>query len=166
MTTRDRITVLLEYLLDVREGLPERERGRSDELLALMCKAWNSAPYQELERLLPLLRQAEPELYWHLAERWLRYGEARRAWCRKCGFHPAAEIGKIHAHPPGRAVALRPVIERSWHPRMDPRLAERGVDWLLQHFRLEPELPKAVIVCEAERRLRGTEVSRVHVAYA
>jgi hypothetical protein len=122
-----------------------------------MCKAWNSPPYQELERLLPLMRGAEPLAYWHLSERWLRYGEVRRAWCRKCGSHPATEIGKIHAHRPGRSVTLRPLIERSWHPHMDPHIAERGVDWLTQHFRLDPkfELPKAVLIVESERRLRG-----------
>lgn len=155
MTTRERITVLLEYLVDVREGLPEKERSRSDEMLALMCEAWNSPPYQELERLLPLMRWAEPRNYWHLAERWLRYGEARRAWCRRCGLHHASEIGKIHVHPPGRSVTLQPRIERTWHPAMDPHLADRGVEWLERHFRVEPELPKAVLVCESERRLRA-----------
>jgi hypothetical protein len=155
MTPNERIAVLLEYLVDVREGLPETERRRSDEMLALMCEAWNSPPYQELERLLPLMRWAEPVVYWHVAERWLRYGEVRRAWCRKCGEHPAGQAGKVHSHPPGKAVTLEPRIVRSWHPALDPRLADRGVEWLARHFRVEPDLPKAVLMVESERRLRA-----------
>ena len=154
MTAHDRVRILLEYLVEVREGIRETKFRRDGEYLDLMCQAWNEPAYQELERLLPLLRWADPSLYWHVCERWLRYGEVRRAWCRKCGPHPAHHSGRVHAHPPGKAVTLVPRIVRSWHPDMDPKIAERGVEWLASHFRVEPELPKLVMQIEGERLLR------------
>jgi hypothetical protein len=154
LTRRDRITILLEYLIDVREGLPEKERVRGDEMIALMCEAWNSPAYQELERLLPHLRSSERSLYWHLCERFLRYGEVRKAWCRKCGYHHAGQVGQIHRHPPGRAITLQPRVIRTVDYAVDDDKVSLGIAWLEERYRGEAALPKAVLMCESERRLR------------
>ena len=141
MTRRDRITLLLEYLVDVREGLPDKEPEHGDELIALMCKAWNTPAYQELERLLPYLRDADRQAYWHLSERFLRYGERRVAWCRRCGFHPAAQAGKLHAHPPGRSVTLQPKVVRVVNYAVSEPCVMRGLDWLDGHSETRPRCP-------------------------
>ena len=66
MTRRERIAFLLTHLEDVRFGV--RDRGASGEHIPLMCAAWNAPGYQELERLLPLLRAERPRLASHLLE--------------------------------------------------------------------------------------------------
>ena len=149
--------MLLEYLVDVREGLADRSNGDWEfgSVLALMCEAWNAPAYQELERLLPYLRDTEPRRYWHLAERYLRYGEVRVAHCRRCGHHHASQIGSVHRHPPGRAITLKPVILRSLHKGIDELSVSLAIDWLEDHFHGEVALPKAVLEVESERRLRA-----------
>jgi len=155
MTRRDRIAVLVEYLIDVREGLPDKEPIHADELIALMCQAWNSPAYQELERLLPLLRKHERRAYWHLCERYLRYGECRVAWCRRCGYHHASKAGQVHRHPPGRAVQLRPKVLRVVNHAVDDALVGVALNWLDAHWQGEAVIPKAVLAVESERRLRA-----------
>ena len=157
MTRRERIQVLLEYLVDVREGLGDRHKASSGEwgnLLSLMGAAWNEPAYQELERLLPFLRDDSPRLYWHVCERYLRYGEIRVAFCRRCGNHHASKIGEIHRHPPGKSVTLQPRVVRSIHRAVDPVSVDLAVGWLDGHWRGEAALPKGVLELESERRLR------------
>lgn len=175
MTKRDRIIVLLEFYPDVLEGLrepgshcsrggcrmPPRDRwlcaahGCSDEgVLALMCAAWNHPSYQELERLRRLLRERWPELSAWLVAGYLRFFERRVAVCAKCGIHPAAAIGSVHRHPPGRSVRLVGHVVRVGKLSDYRRVAD-AVDWLEAHWRGEAELPRDVAVIESQRRLRG-----------
>jgi hypothetical protein len=163
MTRRERIEVLLEYLIDVREGLPEKEPVRGDEMLALMCEAWNSPAYQELENLLPRLKSMEPRPYWHLAERFLRYGERVVAYCPKCRHmripnweknHDGTTYLGSHSHPPGSSVKLVPMVVRGYSPGIKDQHVNDAIDWLERNYRGEAALPKAVLIVESERRLR------------
>jgi hypothetical protein len=50
---------LLRWYIDVLNGVRDGV-GDDPTHLLLMCRAWNSPAYRELERLLPLLTDAEP----------------------------------------------------------------------------------------------------------
>lgn len=148
---RTAIETLLHHYRDVLEGIPDREHRSSDELLALMCPAWNHPSYRQLEKLLARmprrLRQA-------LRVRYERYSERRVAWCKRCGEHPARDVGSVHRHPPGRSVSLRPRLVRVLPRDDDPAAVESALDWLLEHWVGRVDLPRSVFEIEAERRLR------------
>jgi len=172
MTRREQILVLLEHYRDVLEGLTDRtprcsgrcgeaicERfGCADEgVLALMCRAWNHASYQQLERLRGELARVEPRLNAHLMGRFYGYFERRVAWCRKCGQHlPAKKVGTVHSRCriKGRTVTLSPHVERVVSERVRAFLVAEAVDWLESHWRGEVVIPPDVDAIERERKLR------------
>lgn len=152
---RQAIETLLHHYRDVLEGVPDREHRSSDELLALMCPAWNHRSYQQLERLLYVMQQRWPKLRQALRVRFERYTERRVAWCKRCGEHPARDVGTIHRHPPGRSVALKPKLIRVPPDDDDPRRVDEALDWLVEHWVGRVDLPRSVFEIEAERRLRA-----------
>lgn len=154
MTRRDRIVTLLEHYRDVLEGL--HEGSRPDEVLALMCRAWNHSSYQQLERLLARLRAEEPRLARHLLRYHLDYREVRRAWCRRCGDWPAAHIGRVHARckAKGRSTTLVPRVVRFPPDDVVSSAVEDATDWLVERWVGEPDIPEDVHAIERERALR------------
>lgn len=77
------ITALLEWYVDVLNGV--RDGVGDDPIhLPLRCRAYNSPAYRELERLLPLLAEAEPNRYWNVAERYWRARTRRVLRCPRC----------------------------------------------------------------------------------
>lgn len=152
---RQAIETLLHHYRDVLEGIPDKEHSRSDDLLALMCPAWNHRSYRQLEQRLAELKKARPKLHAKLETRFLRYTERRIAWCKKCGEHPASDVGAVHRHPPGRSVSLRPKMVRVLPRNDDPIGVALALDWLEARWLGRADLPKAVFEIEAERRLRA-----------
>jgi hypothetical protein len=61
VTRHERLAFLLEHFHDVLAGF--RDKGDGGEHIPLMCRAYNSPAYRELERLLPLLRADAGPLY-------------------------------------------------------------------------------------------------------
>ncbi len=110
VTRQERIRFLLEHLEDVRAGV--RDRGsESGEHLPLMCRAWNTPSYRELERLLSLLRKTRPDLAWHLSGTF--FARRRRVnVCPRCLGQTAAWSSiNFHKHG-GKNVALAPRVLR------------------------------------------------------
>ena len=167
MTRRDRITLLLEYLVDVEHGLPERDPVPQDDILALMCKAWNHESYRQLDRLLRVLWERWPDLHLALVRRYCRFEERRVAWCRKCGAYEHADrVGKSHytSVVAGKklycrignvTVELLPRIRRVPWETWDVLRVERALEWLELHWTGEADIPPAVLAVESERRLRA-----------
>lgn len=173
---RERVLTLLEFYRDVLEGLRERgpvcvgppdvcgERDcrrlgvcvESDNVLAMMCEAYNHPSYRELERLLGVLRVREPLLWRALWQRFVGYVERRRARCAVCGDHPASAVGKVHrgCRRKGRTVTLRAVTVREFPPGFDAAAAERAVDWLVESWRGPVVVPPDVLQVVSERELR------------
>lgn len=122
MTRRERIAFLLEHLEDVRAGV--RERGSGGDHIPLMCRVWNHPSFQELERLVPLLRSEQPTLAWHLLE----HSFAPRRWvsaCPACGRSTHAWTStNFHKHG-RRNVALVPRVLRITPRSYSPRLSRR-----------------------------------------
>jgi len=152
---RTAIETLLTHYRDVLEGIPDREHRRSDDLLALMCPAWNHRSYRQLERLLEQLKAERPKLHAKLVTRFLRFSERRVAYCRRCGEHPSSDVGKVHAHPPGRSITLRSKMLRVLPRNDDPAGVSLAIAWLEQRWSGRADLPKAVFEIEAEQRLRA-----------
>jgi hypothetical protein len=156
---RTPILTLLEHYRDVLEGI--YDRGQADDILALMCRAWNSPAYQTLERLLERMKHERPWLRAHLLRRYLHFQEVRRAYCRKCGLHPPVKVGSVHRHPPGRSVTLTPVVARVTPDDVSEAEVERAIDWLVANW---PEhavpiiVPDDVHAIERERALRPAAV--------
>jgi hypothetical protein len=154
-TQRPRIEILLNHYRDVLEGLPDREHPLGDDgILALMCPAWNSPAYQQLEHLLRVLHERFPRQRQALRVRHERYTERKVAYCRKCGVHPWKAIGSVHSHPPGRSIALYPKMLRVLPGDDNPRRVEEAIEWLCRHWRGQIVIPKSVAAIEAERLLR------------
>lgn len=159
MTRRDRIVLLLEHYRDVLHGLDEHGpdsvhvHGDWDRLIPAMCEAWNSPAYQQLERLLAVMRERWPRLWLHLRKRYLDYDEVYSGWCKRCGWHPSTAIGKNHSHPPGRSITVAPRIRRVLPVDLsEPELAD-GLEWLERHWSGACEIPEEIMRIEAQRRL-------------
>jgi hypothetical protein len=144
VTRPERITFLLEHFHDVLAGLRDQgNRGRARP--ADVCRV-NSAGYQELERLLPLLSAASPPLYRAVVGMWVHPRFVRRAVCPKCGaVKPPRLVGELHLHGHRRSagfvarmvrVPLYPVYER--YPAA-------VVAWLDEHWRGEPFIPDELL---------------------
>ena len=97
MTRAERIRFLLDHYQDVLSGLWDlRAQGGG---VPVMCTVWNSASYQELERLIPLLRVDRPRLYRAVMGLYVEPRFVRRAVCPKCQHvAPPRVVGELHAH--------------------------------------------------------------------
>jgi hypothetical protein len=81
VTRHERIAFLLEYFHDVLAGL---RKGDGGEHIPLMCRAYTSPAYRELERLLPLLRADAGPLYKAVVAVYVYPRFVRRAVCPRC----------------------------------------------------------------------------------
>ncbi|MBA2707504.1 MAG: hypothetical protein H0U59_06850, partial [Gemmatimonadaceae bacterium] len=133
MTRQERIRFLLEHLEDVRSGVRDRG-GESGEHLPLMCRAWNSASYQELERLLPALRREQPRLAWHVVKTF--FAPRRQVLqCPRCrGVMPSWSSVNFHKHNHTN-VAVVPRVLRMVPGEVQGEIVERGIGWLDEHWR-------------------------------
>lgn len=156
------IPILLHHYRDVCEGIYRDPQGEDDVGKDLMCATWNHPAYQELERLLAIMHERWPRLRQALRQRFERYEELRVAWCKRCGAHPAWHVGRIHSHPPGRSIALRPRVVRVYAE--DARYVDDAIAFLEEHWQdvysiryreTSLVLPKLVAEIEAERSLRA-----------
>ena len=155
ISTRDHITTLLDHYRDVLEGI--YDRGKADDILALMCESWNHPSYQTLEALLERMKHERPWPRAHLLRRYLHFHEVRRAYCRKCGTHPAKAIGSVHRHPPGRSVTLVAVTARVTPDDVSEAEVSHALDWLEASWPADVPLviPEDVHAIERERSLRA-----------
>jgi hypothetical protein len=104
--------------------------------------ALNSPAYQELERLLPLLRADAPAAHKAVVAMFVYLSFRRRAVCPRCGaVAPPHAIGQPHRH--GRkTVALVPRMVRVPMFPVEDEDVEAAVAWLEAHWRGEPFIPE------------------------
>jgi hypothetical protein len=142
---REAIRVLLEHLEDVRAGL--RDGSSADAIhLPLMCTAWNSPSYRELERLLPLLRSERPDLAWHLRATFFAPRKRVLACANPtCGWTTNA-WASVNFHTHGRRhVAVVPKMIRVVGPDVRPKLVDAAIEWLDERWRGEVFLPDELL---------------------
>lgn len=155
MTRRERIERLLYHYLDVENGLQDRN-FRGDDFLPRMSRAWNHPSYKELRRLIRVMQDTEPFIYWHLAETYFRYREVRIAECPKCGRQYAPGLawdedkdeGGFCKHG-GGSVRLRPQTVRRISQAVRPFERELAIAWLDRHFVGEPFIPDDLLMLSA-----------------
>jgi len=146
MTKRDRIVLLLEQYVAVQPGLVDTYGGEGGALHTAGC--WKHHSYVELERVVGVLREADRELYWHLAETYFRATEKRVAYCPRCrGTDHATMIGRpcAHGQKGRRHVASDnriPKVVRVVSSRVQARLVGRAVDWLEYLWQGDPVIPQ------------------------
>ncbi len=144
MTRQERIVVLLDNYVDVVNGLGDR-KGNGETGLPLMCRAWNfpKQGYPELERLLVQMRAKRKDLYWHMAEKYLRAATRRVLMCA----NPRCEVTyptwvKINFHKHGhRNVSLIPRVIRVVPHQVEAAQVRLAVQWLDEQWDGEPFLP-------------------------
>lgn len=155
MTRRQEIIVqLLEAYQDVVESWKDG-LGSGDFGFPMLNPVYNHPSYKELDRQLVALRDAEPAIYWDIAQRYL-YGDMRVVYrCPRCGPKPESFASGLphpkdlpqpphgvdvdHKHG-GKLWALRPTkIRCSWAIRAEN--LEKGVLWLDEHWQGEPFVP-------------------------
>lgn len=133
MDRRERIDFLLTHLEDVREGVRDLPSG-GGENIPLMCRAWNSPAYQEIERLLPHLRAEHPRLATHLLDRYFSPRRQVKA-CPRCDSTvPAWSSVNFHRHA-GKNVAVVPRVLRMTSPNLRPELVTLAIAWLDKRWR-------------------------------
>ena len=144
LTPRERIVrTLLEWYQDALEGW--RTNGAHGERgnMPLAGRTWNHPSYQELERSRMRMRDAEPELYWHIAERFIRPSTQIALRCPRCqGVEEWPKRGhrqKSHKH--GKRVELMRASVLVVSGAVVPALVVNGVRWLAVDFRGDPFVP-------------------------
>ena len=141
---------LLRWYIAVLNGVRDGV-GDDPTHLTLMGRAWNSTAYREIERLLPLLAEAEPNLYWNVAERYWRAWTRRVLRCPRCmtfePFTASNSNGHIRTHKHGgKNIALTPAIVPLLDKRVEPKRIERGIAWLADNWQgVEPMLPRELV---------------------
>jgi hypothetical protein len=143
LTSREIVVELLRTYADAcgPGELGEGSDGADDRLL-LMSRLWHQGSYRELGRCLLIMRAREPRLYWHTAHRYLRVTTRITLGCPGCG--KATREGTRHTHHDGfrsRRFERGRIVEERWHPRVDLRLVDEGIAWLVREHRGPPQLP-------------------------
>lgn len=111
--------------------------------------------YVELERLLPLLRSAKPEVYWDIVQRYLYAPQKIVYRCPRCGPNPHSLAAGLPHHkdtpqPPfgedidhkhsGKLYSLRPTrVRDNW--AISAANLEAGIAWLDENWVGEPFVP-------------------------
>lgn len=155
MTRKERIEVLLHNYVDVEIGLQDRN-FRGDDFLPRMSRAWNHPSYRELRRVVKIMQDTEPRLFWPLAETFFRYQEVRIAECPKCHrrYNPSLAWdeekgeGGFCKHG-GGAVKLRPSVVRKISQAVRPEELDKALDWLEAAFVGEPFIPDDLLALVA-----------------
>lgn len=137
---RERIVVLLENYNDVEAGL--RDSRGDGEHMPLMCAAWNHPSYQELDRLLGVMREQRAHLYWNLSETYFRSTKRRVLQCPRCkGVVPTWFSGG-HFHKHGNSnVAIVPKVVAVIHKNVRTGHVEQAIAWLDEQWHGEIFLP-------------------------
>jgi hypothetical protein len=143
LTSHDIIRAMLRSYQDVC-GPGDRSGGAdpSDDRILLMNPLWRMGTFPELTRCLIEQRSREPQLYWHISHRYLRAERRQvRDHCPVCR-QPSKTV---HTHRDKHGLTLRyqptDVMLEVWHPRVEARLVDRGIDWLVEEHRGPPFLP-------------------------
>jgi len=146
--------VVVELLRTYPEVCGAGERGegsdRADDRLLLMSRLWHEGSYRELHRCLLLVRERERSFYWHVAERYLRPRRRRTLGCPEC--QQETRTGERHEHyANGRRQRLerQPFLQDVWHPRVELRKVEAGIDWIVAEHRGVPYLPRELFLLVA-----------------
>ena len=137
MRTRDRIVLLLTSYRDALEGWahsPEPGSGRHESVLLRLPALWYAGSYLELCCSLLRMREAEPQLYSHLARRYLTC-EVRPMTVpvhrSKRGARPI--LGKnmelVSGAAPHTGRQARVVVRR-WSSKVKPELVEEALAFL------------------------------------
>jgi hypothetical protein len=142
LTSADIIRAMLRSYQDVC-GPGDRSGGGdpSDDRILLMNPLWRMGTFPELTRCLVEQRGREPQLYWHISHRYLRVVRRQvREHCPVCKL-PSQAVHTHYAH--GQRQRFKPtdVVLEVWHPRVDARLVDQGIDWLVEEHRGPPFLP-------------------------
>ena len=146
-TRRDRIITLLDNYVDVENGLQDRA-FRGDDFVPRMSRAWSHPSYRELRRLLTFMPVETPSPYWHLAEKYFRYTEHRRAFCPRClRTAPPSEVGSLHKHGQ-RTVQMVPRTIRI-HKLVDLKQLALRCGLARGEFRGEPFVPDDLLALVA-----------------
>jgi hypothetical protein len=99
-----------------------------------MCSVWRHPSFQQLERLLPQLRRAEPTAWRAVHALYEQPSFRRRAWCPRCGkVAPPDRVGQVHRHG-HRTVPLQPRMVRVPRYPVAEADAIRAVAWLEGHW--------------------------------
>lgn len=139
LTRHEQLVILLDNYEDVINGLRDR-KGNGDHI-PLMCAAWNTPTYQQLERLLRQLKRQEPNLYRHLAGTYIHPEHQRTMTCPTCRKHyPPWKYPSLHTHG-RRTTALVPRITRRIPNNISPHQTRNAIHWLDQHWQGPIELP-------------------------
>jgi len=157
----ERIVLLLEHYQDVLEGITDGERSFSGpgDGLALMCEAWNSPAYTQLEELRAELASVSPEAYFQVAETYFRAGRKRVAKCPRCDREFVAkpidggELAEWYGtcKHGGDNVKLQPAIIRVIGARVDATLVAYAVFWLESRWQGGVFVPEDVLAIEGRR---------------
>ena len=133
---------MLEHLEDVRYGV--RDRGAGAEHIPLMCAAWNSPSYRELERLLTLLLAEQPRLASHLSRTF--FAPRRQVLqCPRCrGVLPSWSSVNFHKHGNSN-VALVPRVLRVLPPAVKAELVGEAIGWLDERWRGDVYVPDELL---------------------
>jgi hypothetical protein len=142
VTRRERIAFLLEHLEDVRAGV--RDRGAGAEHIPLMCAAWNSPSYRELERLLTLLLAERPHLASHLSRTYFAT-RRRMLTCPRCdGRVEVWSSVSFHRH--GHTnVALVPRVLRVVPLEVRAEVVEDAIAWLEEQWHGDVFVPDELL---------------------
>lgn len=128
-------------------------RAAGDHGYPRVCPVLNHPSYRELERLLPMLRDHDPVVYWDVAQRYLYAPSKVVLRCSSCGpkpdhpsyglLHPKDEVmGADRWHNHGRTVVqLRPARVRVPSKAIEPKHLTVGIAWLEENWRGEPFVP-------------------------
>jgi hypothetical protein len=128
VTRHERIRFLLEHLEDVRAGVRDGS-GKDAIHIPLMCRAWNSVSFQELERLLPLLRAEQPRLASHLSRTFFA-PRRRMLTCPRCnGTVEVWASANFHRHG-HKNIALVPRVLRIIPLDVSAQLVDEAIAWL------------------------------------
>lgn len=161
---RGKVETLLEFMLDVELGL--RDPLGTGEHIPLMCRAWNAPAYRRLRQLIAELGWADPVAKLHLSARYLAYTTRQVLRCPTCRRIESVSLpwkpivaGDRRRRRPGIRVChacpgkprLREHVERVHPEWVEPAKVERGIVWLVEHFRCDPSLPEDVLAV-LERR--------------
>lgn len=130
--------------------------GPGDGRLPLMPSTWNGS-YRELERCLKRMRRAEPSLWWHVTERYIRTSSirrevpVRRPWRNglptvEFVLPPHCELAAGGTKVGDKTAGVRLVV---WNPGVELGKVRLGVEWLAREFRGEPFLPLEFVAVTA-----------------
>lgn len=142
------IRTLLEWYQDALEGWREVGTGDGDGMgVQLLGVAWHHSSYQELERDRMAMRDRAPDLYWHVAERYIRPSGQVALRCPRC-----LEVGdwprKGHKAPTHRHSGSRVEFVRASvlvvSAAVRPELVVDGVRWLSRAFLGDPFVPDSL----------------------